>query len=263
MAETVIIEGRDLTRRFGGLAAVSQCNLTLGKGDLNGLIGPNGAGKTTVFNLITGVLKPTSGAIFVAGENLTGRSPWRFAASGIARTFQNIRLFNELSVLENVMCGAHRRHGEGLLASVLRTRRFLRSEQAIAERAEAALELVGLAAFRHHRAGDLSYGDQRRVEIARALATEPVALMLDEPAAGLNPTETAVLIDLIRRLNAEFELTILLVEHDMRLVMELCRHIQVLNRGQTIAVGTASEIQSHPAVVEAYLGVRRKGIAHA
>lgn len=259
MAESVIIEGRDLTRRFGGLAAVLHCSLTLNKGDLNGLIGPNGAGKTTVFNLMTGVLAPTSGEIVVAGENLTGRSPWRFAAAGIARTFQNIRLFNELSVTENVMCGAHRRHGEGLVASVLRSGRFLRSERAIAERAEAALELVGLARFRHHRAGDLSYGDQRRVEIARALATEPVALMLDEPAAGLNPTETATLIDLIRRLNAEYGLTILLVEHDMRLVMELCRHIQVLNRGQTIAVGTAAEIQSHPAVIEAYLGVRRRG----
>lgn len=145
------------------------------------------------------------------------------------------------------------------MASVLRTGRFLRSERAIAERAEAALELVGLARFRNRRAGDLSYGDQRRVEIARALATEPVALMLDEPAAGLNATETAALIDLLRRLNNEHGLTILLVEHDMRLVMELCRHIQVLNRGQSIAEGKAAEIQAHPAVIEAYLGARRRG----
>lgn len=258
-----LIEAREISRSFGGLKAVSNYSLDLNRGELHGLIGPNGAGKTTVFNLITGVLPPSSGEVRIAGHNLTGKQPWQFARAGIARTFQNIRLFPDLNVLENVMCGCHAAKGAGVLSSFLRLPGFQRSEAEIAEAASQALELVGIAEFGNRRAGALSYGDQRRTEIARALASNPKILMLDEPAAGLNPTETSDLIQLIARLNADAGLTIVLVEHDMRLVMQLCRQIQVLNRGQLIAAGTPQQIQANPAVIEAYLGLRRKEAGHA
>jgi branched-chain amino acid transport system ATP-binding protein len=263
MAGNAIIEARELSMRFGGIVAVDGYSLTLSKDDLTGLIGPNGAGKTTAFNLLTGVLRPTSGSIVVNGEDMTGQKPHRLAKAGLARTFQNIRLFADLSVLENVMCGGHLRHGSSILSTLAYTPTFRRREAQIAEDATQIIAQAGLSALMDRRAGDLSYGDQRRVEIARALATKPQALLLDEPAAGLNPTETKALVDLIRRINSEFGIGVLVVEHDMRLVMDLCRRIQVINRGRLVSEGTPAQVQADPAVIEAYLGTRRQGKAHA
>ncbi|HEV7251937.1 MAG TPA: ABC transporter ATP-binding protein [Mesorhizobium sp.] len=263
MTATTIIEARELTRRFGGLVAVENYSLDLFAGDLTGLIGPNGAGKTTAFNLLTGVAKPNGGRITVAGEDLTGRPPHVLARKGLARTFQNIRLFDDLSVLENIMCGAHMRLGAPLFATLLQLPAFRRAERSIAARAREIVALTGLEHLSRRRAGDLSYGDQRRVEIARALAGEPKALLLDEPAAGLNPAETETLVGMIRSLNEELRVAVLVVEHDMRLVMNLCRRIQVLNRGRLIAEGGPAEVQNHPAVIDAYLGTRRSRPQHA
>lgn len=258
-----VLEAKGLMRRFGGLLAVEDYTLRLAAGDLVGLIGPNGAGKTTAFNLLTGVLKPTAGTITVKGNDLTGEKPHVLARAGLARTFQNIRLFADLSVLENVMAGGHLRHGAALLPTLGLMPAFWRSESRITEHAYAIATRLGLGDVIDRRAGDLSYGDQRRVEIARALATEPSALLLDEPAAGLNPSETKTLTSLIRKINDELGIAVLVVEHDMRLIMDLCRRVQVLNRGRLVAEGTPETVQADPAVIEAYLGTRRERTRHA
>jgi branched-chain amino acid transport system ATP-binding protein len=257
-----LLEALGLTRSFGGVVALDGYSIRLRSGDLIGLIGPNGAGKTTVFNLLSSVLHPDAGQIFWRGSDVTGRQAHVMARHGLARTFQNVRLFPDLSVIENVMAGLHMRHGEGVLTTLLGLPRFHRAEATIRRRAEETLELAGLQALGRVRAGDLAYGDQRRVEIARALATEPRVLLLDEPSAGMNPTETRAVVELIRRVHEDFSVAVLVVEHDMRLIMNLCRQIQVLDRGRFLAAGTPAEIQANPAVVEAYLGTRRHR-AHA
>jgi branched-chain amino acid transport system ATP-binding protein len=257
-----ILEAVGLSRSFGGVVALEDYSIRLRPGDLVGLIGPNGAGKTTVFNLLSGVLRPDAGRILWRGSDITDRPAHAIARLGLARTFQNIRLFPDLSVIENVMAGLHMRYGENLLTTLLGLPRFHRGEATIRRRAREVLELAGLLALAPVRAGDLAYGDQRRVEIARALATEPRVLLLDEPAAGMNPTETHAVVELIRRVHEDFSVAVLVVEHDMRLIMNLCRHIQVLDRGRFLAAGTPEKVQTDPAVVAAYLGTRRQR-AHA
>lgn len=258
-----ILEVTGLAKRYGGVEALSDYHLELAAGELLGLIGPNGAGKTTAFNLLTGVTRPSAGRIRFLGQDITGQAAPRFTALGIARTFQTSRLFRELSVVENVMAALHMRHGPGLLPTLIGLPAFRRAERDIRARAADLLEQLGLARFAERRADALPYGDQRRVEIARALATEPRLLLLDEPAAGMNPQETAELVALIARIHRERGLTIILVEHDMKLVMGLCRRVQVINRGQVLAIGTPAEVQGDAAVIEAYLGRRRKAVAHA
>lgn len=261
MSATPVIEATGLTRRFGGVVALDGYRLALAHGDLAGLIGPNGAGKTTAFNLLSGVLKPSTGTIRIAGTDMTHAAPHVRARAGLARTFQNVRLFSDLTVLENVMCGGHMRHGAGLFPTLLHLPSFRRAESHLRELSRSIVARIGLEELVHRRAGDLSFGDQRRVEIGRALASEPAALLLDEPAAGLNPSETQSLVTFIRRINDEFGIAILVVEHDMRLVMDLCRRVQVLNRGVLLAEGTPDAVQSDPAVIEAYLGRTRRGRA--
>jgi branched-chain amino acid transport system ATP-binding protein len=257
-----VLAATQLSVRFGGVHALSGVDLAVAEGELVGLIGPNGAGKTTVFNLLSGVLSPDAGRIFWRGSDVTDRPTHVIARLGLARTFQNIRLFPDLSVIENVMAGLHMRHGQGVLTTLLGLPRFYRAETAIRQRARGTLELVGMQALGPVRAGDLAYGDQRRVEIARALATEPRVLLLDEPAAGMNLRETQTVVELIRRVHEEFAVAVLVVEHDMRLIMNLCRYIQALDRGRFLAAGTPEEIQTDPGVVAAYLGTRRQR-AHA
>lgn len=263
MTSPAALEAQGIRRTFGGVVALDDYALRLTAGECVGLIGPNGAGKTTAFNVLTGVLKPTQGSIRVRGKDMTGRAPHVLADHGVARTFQNIRLFADLTVTETVQAGCHMRHGASLLTTLFPVPAFRRAEAAIRARTEAILESLDLKRIAGQRTGDLAYGDQRRVEIARALATEPVALLLDEPAAGLNAVETDALVRLIGAINRDHDIAVLVVEHDMRLVMNLCHRIQVLDRGLLVAEGTPAEIQRAPAVIDAYLGTRRKMRADA
>ncbi len=243
-----------LTMRFGGLTAVDSFALTILPGELAGLIGPNGAGKTTVFNMITGVYQPTAGDIWFTERNLRALRPHRITAAGIARTFQNIRLFNDLTVLDNVRLACHFRVRYGLAAALFRTPSFKRSETEVAVKCRRLLELLDLADCENHLARSLPYGEQRRLEIARALATEPKLLLLDEPAAGMNPAEKEQLAGLIARIRDEFRLAILLIEHDMPFVMRLCERLTVLDYGKIICRGRPAEVRANPDVIRAYLG---------
>jgi branched-chain amino acid transport system ATP-binding protein len=243
-----------LHKSFGGLSAVLDFNAHLEEQELIGLIGPNGAGKTTVFNLITGVYKPDEGAINFAGQDITGLPPYEICYRGIARTFQNIRLFNDLTVLDNVRIALHKDVRYPLLSAILRAPGFFKGEDEIEEKADQFLKIFNLEDKRNEKASSLPYGEQRRLEIARALATNPRLLILDEPAAGMNPQETAELMDLIRSIREDFNLTILLIEHDMSLVMGVCERIYVLDYGQIIAEGSPEEIRNNKRVIEAYLG---------
>jgi branched-chain amino acid transport system ATP-binding protein len=239
---------------FGGLTAVREFSLRLPTGGLYGLIGPNGAGKTTVFNLLTGIYCPDTGSVTLDGQLLNQLRPHQIARAGLARTFQNIRLFGELSVIDNVRLGAQMRHRHGLIGTLLRFGRNISDEHTVTCEADQLLEIFGLTSRRAEQARNLPYGDQRRLEIARALATGPKVLLLDEPAAGMNPREKVELMDLIRFVRDRFGVGILLIEHDMTLVMNICQQITVLDHGETIAVGTPAEIQANERVIEAYLG---------
>ena len=249
-----LLEVSNLGIAFGGLQAVAQLDLSIEKGHLYGLIGPNGAGKTTVFNMLTGVYKPTEGNIVLDGKDITGKNPELISKAGVARTFQNIRLFKELSVIDNIKVGLHESMKYNLASSLIRLPNYWKEEKKCTERALELLDIFHMADLANVQAGSLPYGAQRRLEIMRALATSPKLLLLDEPAAGMNPSETAELTETIRRIRDEFNIAVLLIEHDMSLVMGICEGIAVLNFGRIIAKGTPDEIRNNPQVIEAYLG---------
>ena len=249
-----LLKAENVSEVFGGLKAVSDFNVFINPGELVGLIGPNGAGKTTAFNLFTGVYQPTTGQITFAGDSIVGLKPYQITQRGIARTFQNIRLFSELSVLDNVKIAFHSHVKYGMLEAVLRLGRYFGEEERVEEESRRLLKIFHLEGQADETAKNLPYGAQRRLEIARALATKPKLLLLDEPAAGMNPQETKELMDMLRWIRKEFGLTILLIEHDMGLVMGICERIYVLEDGSTIAEGTPEEIKKNPEVIRAYLG---------
>lgn len=257
---TPILDVRGATKRFGGLTAVDGLDLRLEPGELVGLIGPNGAGKTTVFNLVTGVYDLTEGSVHVAGQDIRGLTPDRINRLGVARTFQNIRLFDQMTVRDNVIAACHTHEPYGLVDAVLRTKRYRDQERDVRGRADALLERLGLTADADEISDSLAYGEQRRLEIARALATEPKLLILDEPAAGMNAAETDELMAMLHGIKADFDLTLLLIEHDMKFIMRMCERIVVLDRGRRIAAGTPREVKADPVVIAAYLGDAADGI---
>ena len=251
---STMLDVKNLSISFGGLRAVDDFSIEIKKGELYGLIGPNGAGKTTVFNLLTGVYKPDEGKIFLEGENITGKSTIEINRAGIARTFQNIRLFNDLTVLDNVKVGLHNRYHYTTIEGILRLPRYHRVEREMNEKAEELLKVFDLDKEKDLLAQNLPYGKQRKLEIARALATDPKLLLLDEPAAGMNPNETRELMETIRFVRDNFDMTILLIEHDMKLVSGICEELTVLNFGSVLTQGDTKEVLNNPEVIKAYLG---------